>query len=64
MGAFDELKNKAERLIGGNKNKTRGGVEKGADMVDKKTGGKYNDKVDTGEKKANETIDKMPGKKN
>lgn len=56
MGILD----KAKSWVGGNKDKAKQGVDKGADFADGRTGGKYTDKLDMGADKAHEQIDKMP----
>ena len=56
MGLLD----KAKAWVGGNKGQAHSAVEKGADLADDKTGGKYADKVEMGEDKAREQIDKLP----
>lgn len=52
------LLDKAKSLLSGNKDTAKGAVDKGGDIVDEKTGGKYQDKVDTAQQKADEFIDK------
>ena len=44
MGIFD----KAKDLLGQHGDKVEGAVDKVADMVDEKTGGKYSDQIDKG----------------
>ena len=56
MGLLD----KAKAWVGGNKSQAHTAVDKGADLADDKTGGKYADKIDTGTDKAKEQIDKLP----
>ncbi|MFI0444662.1 antitoxin [Actinomadura sp. 6N118] len=48
---------KVKEMLGGHGDKAKGAVGKAGDMVDKKTGGKYADKVDTAQDKATEYID-------
>ncbi|MFG1999605.1 antitoxin [Spirillospora sp. NPDC048911] len=48
---------KVKEMLGGHADKAKGAVDKAGDMVDKKTGGKYADKVDMGQDKAREFID-------
>jgi hypothetical protein len=38
------------------------GLEKAGEMVDKKTGGKYGEKIDTGVDKAKDALDDLDGK--
>jgi len=56
MGMMDTVKG----WLGGNKGQAKGGVDKGADLADGQTGGKYSDKIDTGADKAKDQIDKLP----
>jgi hypothetical protein len=51
---------KAKGLIGTNRDKAKDGVDKGAGIVDKKTGGAHTDKIDTAADKAKDEIDKLP----
>ncbi|MEO5838181.1 MAG: antitoxin [Acidimicrobiales bacterium] len=51
---------KAKGLIGKNRDKAKGGVDKGADVVDKKTGGAHSDKIDTAADKTKDAIDELP----
>ena len=44
MGLFDKVKG----LAGQHADKVEGAVDKGADVVDEKTGGKYSDQIDKG----------------
>lgn len=57
MGFFDKIKN----LVKGNKGKVEQGLDKAADTIDSKTGGKYSDKIDTGVDKAKDALDKLDG---
>jgi hypothetical protein len=52
------LMDKAKSLLSGNKNTAKGAVDKGGDVVDEKTGGKYEGKVDTAQQKADDYIDR------
>ena len=51
---------KAKGLLGKNRAQAKGGVDKTADVVDKKTGSAHTDKIDMGADKAKEAIDKLP----
>lgn len=55
------LLDKAKSLLSQNKDKAKGAVDKGGDVVDERTGGKYQDKVDTAQEKANDYIDRDDG---
>ncbi|POM24382.1 Antitoxin [Actinomadura rubteroloni] len=47
---------KVKEMLGKNAAKARQGVERGGDMIDKRTGGKYADKTDKVQNKANDYI--------
>ncbi|REE99263.1 antitoxin [Thermomonospora umbrina] len=49
---------KVKEMLGQNSGKAKQAVDKAGDMVDKRTGGKYADKVDKAQKKAGEHIDR------
>ena len=57
MGLLDDLKGKAQQVIGGNEQAIKDGIEKAGDLVDSKTGGKYADKVDAAQKGASDFVD-------
>ncbi|KAB2345630.1 antitoxin [Actinomadura rudentiformis] len=49
---------KVREMLGGHGDKAKDAVGKAGDMADKKTGGKYADKIDMGQEKASEYIDR------
>jgi len=51
---------KAKGLVGKNRDKAKDGVDKGAAVVDKKTGGAHSDKIEAGAEKAKDVIDDLP----
>ncbi|HQV57020.1 MAG TPA: antitoxin [Ilumatobacteraceae bacterium] len=55
MGFFDKIKN----LLKGNKSKVEQGLDKAADTIDSKTGGKYSEKIDSGVDKAKDVLNKL-----
>ncbi|GAA2137501.1 MULTISPECIES: antitoxin [Arthrobacter] len=57
MGLLDDLKGKAQQVIGGNEQAIKDGIEKAGDFVDSKTDGKYADKVDAVQKGASDFVD-------
>ncbi len=61
MGALDNLKNKAQDLVTEHNDKIDSGLDKAAQFVDQKTGGKYSDKINSGVDKAQEALDKVGG---
>lgn len=52
------LLDKAKSLLSQNKDKANDAVDKGGNVVDEKTGGKYTSQVDTAEQKAKDFIEK------
>jgi MT0933-like antitoxin protein len=60
MGAFDGLRDKAEGLLGQHGDKVEGisdtVVEKAGDAIDAATGGKFSDKIDSVQEKADGVI--------
>ncbi|MDV8148465.1 antitoxin [Arthrobacter sp. B10-11] len=59
MGILDDLKGKAQRLVGGNEQAIKDGIGKAGDFIDSKTGGKYAGKIDTVQKGAAGLVDKV-----
>ena len=51
---------KAKGLIGKNRDKAKGGVDKGAGIIDEKTGEAHTDKIDAAADKAKDAIDGLP----
>ncbi|MFF2244231.1 antitoxin [Arthrobacter sp. NPDC058130] len=64
MGLLDDLKGKAQQVIGGNEQAIKDGIEKAGDFVDSKTGGKYADNVDAVQKGASDFVDNANDKPN
>ncbi|MEO3932931.1 antitoxin [Pseudarthrobacter sp. ATCC 49987] len=58
MGLLDDLKGKAQHIIGGNEQAIKDGIEKAGDFVDSKTGGKHADKIDAVQRGASDFVDK------
>ncbi|MCQ9164049.1 MULTISPECIES: antitoxin [unclassified Arthrobacter] len=46
MSVFDNIKGKAEELIGSHGDQVKDGIEKAGDFVDEKTDGRFQDQVD------------------
>ena len=61
MGLLDDLKGKAQQVIGGNEQAIKDGIEKAGDFVDSKTGGKHADKIDSVQRGASDFVDKQHG---
>jgi hypothetical protein len=55
MGLLDKLKG----LIGGNKSKVKGGIDKVSDIVENKVGEKNAAKVEMAAEKAKDAVDKV-----
>ena len=62
MGLFDKVKGAAEKAVDQHGDKIASGLEKAADAVDAKTGGKHTDKIASGLDKAKDGLDKLDGK--
>jgi hypothetical protein len=59
VGLLDDLKGKAQQVIGGNHEAIKNGIEKAGDFVDSKTGGKHADKIDSVQRGASDFVDKQ-----
>ncbi|WP_394940962.1 antitoxin [Psychromicrobium sp. YIM B11713] len=57
MSIFDDIKGKAEDLIGDNADKLKEGIEKVGDFIDDKTGDKFKDQIDGVQKAAGDFVD-------
>ncbi|SDL87308.1 antitoxin [Arthrobacter sp. ok362] len=57
MGLLDDLRGKAQQVIGGNEQAIKDGIEKAGDFVDSKTGGKHADKIDAVQRGASDFVD-------
>ena len=55
MGMMDSIKG----LLKGHKSQVDSGIDKGGDMVDRRTQNKYSDKVDMGQEKAEDAINRL-----
>jgi len=64
VGLFDDLKGKAQQVIGGNEDAIKDGIEKAGDFVDSKTGGKHADKIDAVQRGASDFVDKANDRPN
>ena len=69
MGFLDKLKGGAQKAresatkaVDQHGDKIAGGIDKAADTVNRKTKGKYADKIETGRGKAKDALDKLDGK--
>ncbi|MPZ96271.1 MAG: antitoxin [Propionibacteriales bacterium] len=62
MGIFDKIRGSAKKAVDQHGDKITSGLDKAAGAIDKKTGGKYTEKIDKGVGKAKEGLDKLDGK--
>ncbi|MBT2209420.1 MULTISPECIES: antitoxin [Actinomadura] len=49
---------KVKQMLGQHSDQARKTVDKGGDMIDRKTGGKHSDKIDRAQEKAGDYIDR------
>ena len=64
MGLLDDLKGKAQQVIGGNEEAIKDGIEKAGDFVDSKTGGKHAGTIDAVQRGASDFVDKANDRPN
>jgi hypothetical protein len=62
MGFLNDVKAKLTKAVDSQGDKIGDGLEKAGDLVDKKTGGKYAEKIDAGVDKAKDALDDLDGK--
>ncbi len=62
MGFLDDAKGKLTNAVDGQGDKIGAGLDKAADLINDKTGGKFADKVELGVDKAKDALDKLDGK--
>lgn len=62
MGFLDDAKDKVGDLVDSQGEKIGQGLDKAADLIDDKTGGKHTDKIDAGVDKAKDVLDGLDGK--
>jgi hypothetical protein len=56
---FDEIKDKLTDAVKEHGDKIDAGIDKAADFVDEKTGGKYSEHIDAGVDKAKDALDSL-----
>ncbi|MGW9412796.1 antitoxin [Arthrobacter cupressi] len=61
VGLIDDLKGKAQELIGGNEEAIKDGIQKAGDFVDDKTGGKFAEQVDAVQDAASGFVENASG---
>ena len=62
MGFLDKVKATAVDAVDKHGDKIKGGLDKAGDIVDKKTGGKHHDKIQSSKQKATKALDNLDGK--
>ena len=62
MGIFDKLKKQATAAVDQHGDKIAQGLDKAADVVDQKTGGKHSSQIDKGLGTTKDALDKLDGK--
>ena len=62
MGFLDRFKKKSTAVVDEQGDKIGAGMDKAADLVDDKTGGKFGDKIEMGVDKAKDALDSLDGK--
>ncbi|MFJ3956562.1 antitoxin [Arthrobacter sp. NPDC090010] len=61
MSIFDDLKGKAQELVGGNEEAIKDGIEKAGDFIDEKTDGKFADQVNAVQDGASSLVENLKG---
>lgn len=61
MGLLDDLKGKAQDLIGGNEEAIKDSIEKAGDFIDDKSGGKFAEQVDAVQNAASDFVGNLDG---
>lgn len=61
MGFLDRFKKKATEVVDDQGDRIGEGLDKAADFVDDKTGGKYSERIDTGAEQAKDALDSLDG---
>jgi hypothetical protein len=62
MGIFDNLKKKATSAVDQHGGKIASGIDKAADLADRKTKGKHGSQIDKGAAAAKNALDKLDGR--
>lgn len=62
MGFLDDAKSKLSDAVDSHGDKIADGLDKAAELVDDKTGGKLGDKLELGVDKAKDALDGLDGK--
>ena len=62
MGWFDKLRKQATKAVDEHGEQIAQGIDKAADLADRKTKGKYSGAIGTGRSAAEDGLDKLDGK--
>lgn len=62
MGFLDDAKDKLTDAVDSQGEKIGDGLDKAAGLIEEKTGGKFDDKIDAGLDKAKDALDGLDGK--
>jgi hypothetical protein len=62
VGFLDKAKSQLTKAVDQHGDKIAEGVDKAADAIDTKTGGKHTDKIAKGRTQAKDALDKLDGK--
>ena len=62
MSLFDKLETEGTAAVDEHGDKMEQGIDKGADVADDKTGGRYGEQIDAGSEKAKDALDDLDGK--
>ena len=62
MGFLDKAKAAVTKAVDEHGDKIATGIDKGAELIDEKTGGKHADKIAEGKTKAKDALDRLDGK--
>ncbi|MFL6061029.1 MAG: antitoxin [Marmoricola sp.] len=61
MGFLDDAKDKLEKAVDSQGEKIGEGLDKAGDLIEQRTGGKFDDKIDAGVDKAKDALDGLDG---
>ncbi len=62
MGFLDDAKDKLGNAVDEHGEKIGQGIDKAGDAADRKTGGKYDDQIDSGAERAKDALKDLDGK--
>ena len=62
MGFLDDAKDKLGDLVDDHGDKVSEGIDKAVEVIEDKTGGKFDDKIEMGAEKAKDALDALDGK--